>query len=337
MLFVVLFTLTLLCTTLEARNVKDQPSVRLMNAVHGEVLMPVVGLGTFGYGRPDGSRGEYWGPEQGHNATVAWLKAGGRRLDSSDDYASRDGVGTGWVASGVPRSEIFLVSKVDPYGYNETLAQFDGILTSLKTNYIDLLLIHWPGRASGTYNYSCLEGQSTWAQCRLQTWKAVETIFNRGQVRAIGVSNYEVNHLLEIFNLNSSIPSVNQVEYHPYWHEDELLDFCNKHNITFNSYSPNGAPDFASTMGPSWNPIPDMRKHPKIIQIAQKHGKSPSQVIFRWHWQQGIVINPRTRDLAHMIEILSIFDFQLDNEDMMTLSYLDYPMSKVCPDPRFVL
>ncbi len=165
------------------KSVKEQPSVRLMNAVHGEVLMPVSGLGTFGYGRPDGSRGEYWGPEQGYNATLAWLKLGGRRLDSSAGYDSRDGVGAGWVASGVPRSEIFLTSKVNPYGYNESLEEFAGILTSLKTNYIDLLLVHWPGQRSSSYNYPCLQGQSTWAQCRIQTWRALETIFNTGKVR----------------------------------------------------------------------------------------------------------------------------------------------------------
>jgi len=180
---VILFTISILHGTVEMKPIKDQPSVRLMNAVHGEVLMPVSGLGTFGYGRPDGSRGEYWGPEEGHNATVQWLKMGGRRLDSSDDYASRDGVGTGWVASGVPRSEVFLVSKVDPFGYNETLDQFAGILTSLQTDYIDLLLIHWPGRDNLKYNYPCLKGQSTWNQCRMQTWQALETIFNTGKVR----------------------------------------------------------------------------------------------------------------------------------------------------------
>ncbi|CAF4221508.1 unnamed protein product, partial [Adineta steineri] len=96
------------------KSVNQQPTVRLMNAAHGEVLMPVVGLGTGGYGEPDGSGAEYWGPEQGHNATLAWLKMGGRRIDTSNDYASRDGIGTGWVASGIPRSEIFITSKVDP-------------------------------------------------------------------------------------------------------------------------------------------------------------------------------------------------------------------------------
>jgi diketogulonate reductase-like aldo/keto reductase len=182
-LCVVLLTISILHGTAEMKPVKEQPTVRLMNAVHGEVLMPVVGLGTFGYGRPDGSRGEYWGPEQGYNSTIAWLKAGGRRLDSSAGYDSRDGVGAGWVASGVPRSEVFLVSKVNPYGYNETLEIFAGILKSLQTNYIDLLLVHWPGQQTTSYNYPCLKGQSTWIECRIQTWQALETIFNQGQVR----------------------------------------------------------------------------------------------------------------------------------------------------------
>ncbi|CAF1455016.1 unnamed protein product [Adineta steineri] len=311
-----------------------------MNAVHGEVLMPVVGLGTGGYGNPNGTEGEYWGPEQGHNSTVAWLKLGGRRIDTAYGYGSRDGVGTGWVASGVPRSEIFITSKVDPSGYVEALEEFAITLKSLKTDYIDLLLIHWPGAQPGSSGQpipSCKQGKSTWADCRFQTWQALTKLFDEKRVRAIGVSNFEVNHLLEIINLNSSTPSVNQVEFHPYWHEDELLDFCKKHNITFNSYSPGGAPDHAVTLGPTWNPIPDMRKHPNITQIAQKHQKTPAQVIYRWHWQQGIVINPRTLNSIHMLENLSIFDFELDLQDMMTLAYLDHPITKVGNDPRLIL
>jgi len=177
----VLFTISILCATTEMKSVKDQPSVRLMNAVHGEVLMPVVGLGTAGYGGRDGSGGEYWGPEQRYNATVAWLKAGGRRIDTSDTYGSQDGIGPGWVASGVPRSEIFITSKVNPTGYNDTLEQFAGILKSLQTNYVDLLLIHWPGELSGGSGPPCKQGQSTYAECRIQTWRALETIFNQGQ------------------------------------------------------------------------------------------------------------------------------------------------------------
>jgi diketogulonate reductase-like aldo/keto reductase len=168
------------------QSVKEQPTVRLMNAAHGEVLMPVVGLGTGGYGQPDGSGGEYWGCEQGHKATVAWLKMGGRRIDTSDDYASRDGIGTGWVASDVPRSEIFITSKVDPSGYDQALEEFDGILKSLQTDYIDLLLIHWPGEVPNKSDKPippCKHGQSTWAECRIQTWRALETLFKQERVK----------------------------------------------------------------------------------------------------------------------------------------------------------
>ena len=166
------------------KSFKEQPTVELKNAVHAQVLMPVVGLGTGGYGRPDGSGGEYWGPEQGHKATVAWLKAGGRRIDTSDDYASRDGIGTGWKESDVPRSEIFITSKVDPSDYDKVLEEFDGILKSLQTDYVDLLLIHWPGFLSNSSKLfpPCMTGKSTWTECRIQTWRALETVFQQNKV-----------------------------------------------------------------------------------------------------------------------------------------------------------
>jgi len=172
--------------------IKAIPTVRLQNAAHGEVLMPVIGLGTGGYGRPDGSGGEYWGPEQGHNATLAWLKAGGRRIDSADNYLSRDGIGTGWKASGIPRSEIFLTSKVEPMDYNGTLAEFAAILQSLQTNYVDLLLIHWPGYFTDSSQLSCKQGQSTWQKCRMETWQAVVDLFNQEKVK-IKFSHFSIH------------------------------------------------------------------------------------------------------------------------------------------------
>ena len=126
------------------------------------------------------------------------------------------------------------------------------------------------------------------------------------------------------------------MEFHPYWHEDELLDFCQKHNITFNSYSPLGCPDRASILGASWNPLPEVLKDPAIAAIAQKYAKTSAQVILRWHWQQGIVMNPRTSDPNQMLENLSIFDFELEREEMMVLSYMNHPMSKICPDSRLI-
>nr|ACD54598.1 aldo/ketoreductase-like protein [Adineta vaga] len=310
-------------------SMKNQPVVQLRNAADNDVYMPVVGLGTGGYGKLDGSGGEYWGCDQGHNATVAWLKMGGRRIDTSDDYISCDGVGTGWVASGVPRSEIFITSKVDASSYDQALENFAAILKSLQTDYVDLLLIHWPGQVPDKADKS----MRSFRDQRIQTWRALETLFQQKRVRAIGVSNYQVNHLLEIFSLNSTLPSV---EFHPYWHEDELLDFCQKHNITFNSYSSVGCPDRGATLGTDWNPIPSLLQHPDVIKIADKHKKKPAQVILRWHWQQGVVVNPRTSDPTQMMENMSIFDFELGKQDMMILSYLNYPMSKVCGDSRLI-
>ena len=181
----ILFTVSIFYAVSEMESTSKQPTVRLMNAAHGEVLIPVVGLGTGGYGQPDGSGGEYWGNEQGHTATVAWLKTGGRRIDTSDNYASRDGIGTGWKASGVPRSEIFITSKVDPSGYDQALQDFAEILKSLQTDYIDLLLIHWPGEEPDQSNqiipHSKRE-QLTSIEHRIQTWRALETIFRQKQV-----------------------------------------------------------------------------------------------------------------------------------------------------------
>jgi len=188
--FGVLITILVLHRTAEMKPVKAQPTVRLMNAARGEVLMPVVGLGTGGYGGPGDQGGEYWGTEQGHNATLAWLKAGGLRIDTAGNYGSVLGVGTGWVASGVPRSEIFLTSKIEINNYDDVLQQNTAILKTLQTNYTDLLLIHWPGvfLRPGQESPSCKQGQPTWTQCRIQSWRALETIFQQEQVKYFFVS-----------------------------------------------------------------------------------------------------------------------------------------------------
>nr|ACD54579.1 aldo/keto reductase-like protein [Adineta vaga] len=321
------------------RSMKNQPVVQLRNAADNDVYMPVVGLGTGGYGKLDGSGGEYWGCDQGHNATVAWLKMGGRRIDTSDDYISCDGVGTGWVASGVPRSEIFITSKVDASSYDQALENFTAILKSLQTDYVDLLLIHWPGQVPDKADKS----MRSFRDQRIQTWRALETLFQQKRVSFILILElfWDVKfvfHPLGAINISLFILNILpfQVEFHPYWHEDELLDFCQKHNITFNSYSSVGCPDRGATLGTDWNPIPSLLQHPDVIKIADKHKKKPAQVILRWHWQQGVVVNPRTSDPTQMRENMSIFDFELDKQDMMILSYLNHPMSKVCGDSRLI-
>ena len=129
--------------------------------------------------------GEVWDPAQGHNATVAWLKLGGRRIDSADNYDSQSGIGTGWIASGIPRADIFITSKVSTYTYNVTMAAFGGALKALQTDYVGLLLVHAPGSqptVHGPYP-PCREGKLGWTDCRIETWRAFETIFNQGRVR----------------------------------------------------------------------------------------------------------------------------------------------------------
>ena len=134
--------------------------------------------------------------------------------------------------------------------------------------------------------------------------------------------------------MNSTIPSVNQIEYQPYWHEDDLLEYCKSKNITFNSYSPLGAPDWAPTEH-NWNGT--ILELPVIQNIAKAHQRTAGQIVLRWHWQHGIVVNPRTMSKDHMKENLNFFDFELSDDEMKQISEIKPPPDpKVCPDPHTI-
>eukprot|EP00483_Globobulimina_turgida_P007110 UN07124 len=133
--------------------------------------------------------------------------------------------------------------------------------------------------------------------CRQQTWKALIKIFNSGGAKAIGVSNFAEKHLNDILSMNTLIPSVNQFEFHGYWHEWNLTNFCSKYKILVCGYSPLGVPDLNSFYQ-HWNPT--LPKHPTAIEIGNKYNKSASQIWFRWQWQLNIVLNPRTMNITHM-------------------------------------
>ena len=309
--------------------VSDDPSVTLMNGAKPGTKMPVTGIGTAGYGNP----GEVWNDDVAEKAIGQWLSLGGRRIDGSVDYGDQVGVGKAVKSSGLPRKEIFMTSKISLEGYNETFTQMDTVLSDLQMDYVDLLLIHWPGNPpSSSTDPACQGDPPTWRSCRQSVWKALESLFNSSKALAIGVSNFEKNHLEDILMMKSTVPSVNQVEYHPYWHEDDLVDYCKSHNITFNSYSPLGAPDWAPTTH-GWNgTILDL---PVIQKISKAHQRTAGQVIQRWHWQQGIVVNPRTMNQDHMKENLNFFDFELSDDEIKQISSINPPSDpKVCPDPR---
>ena len=319
----------------------EVPAVTLMNAAMPGTKMPVTGIGTGAYVyEPRTKPGEIWTDDVAEKAVGQWLDLGGRRIDASFSYRNQPGVGKAIKANTVPREDLFIVSKVGSgglvsgaaLGYNETLVQVKPMLDTLQVDYVDLLLIHWPGPPGNSSDPACQGNPATWRACRQSTWKAMEEIYKAGKARAIGVSNFEINHLEDIIAMNSTLPAVNQVEFHPYWHEDDLLAFCKSHNITFNGYSPVGCPDWAPTQH-NWNH--NVLQEPTIINIAKSVNCTPAQVVLRWEWQQGVLVQPRTVDPEHMKENLNFFDFVLSNDEMKQISGITPPDDpKVCPDPH---
>ena len=312
----------------------DGPSVTLKNAAQPGTKMPVTGIGTWGYVHQPGTGipGEVWNDTVAEKAMKEWLALGGRRIDGSLGYGDQVGVGNAVKASGIPRKEIFMTSKVSCVGYNETFSEMNQILSDLQMDYVDLLLIHFPGVRQSSTDPACQQNATSWRNCRQSIWRAMETLYKNGKALAIGVSNFEKNHLEDIIMMKGMIPSVNQVEYHPYWHEDDLLAYCKSQNIVFNSYSPLGAPDWAPTKH-NWNGT--ILQLPVIQNISKAHQRTAAQVIQRWQWQQGIVVNPRTLNQDHMKDNLNFFDFELTDNEMKRLSSIKPPDDpKVCPDPR---
>jgi diketogulonate reductase-like aldo/keto reductase len=302
--------------------------------------MPAIGLGTGGYGAPGNIGGEYWDNSVSYTAVKNWIALGGKRIDTSNDYNTELGVATAIKASSIDRKDLFITSKVGPrypLGFDETIKQTMDILYELNTDYVDLLLIHWPGVINGTgLDWPCLQQRTDYKVCRKQSWLALEKMFKEGKARAIGVSNYEKNHLQEIFDLKSLLPAVNQVEYHPYWHEDDLVSFCSDHKIVFNGYSSVGVPDYMkSPDNPNAWKV-QIIEQPLVQQIAQKYNKTAAQVVLQWSWKRGIVVNARSLDPVHQLENLNFFDIPLTPSELEQIaSSLPLPPNpKVCPNPN---
>jgi diketogulonate reductase-like aldo/keto reductase len=261
-----------------------QLSLQSVGLLNNGVKIPRLGLGV--YQAPPG--------ESTLCAVKYALKIGYRHIDTAWLYGNEIDVGRAIRESGIEREEIFITSKVwnSDQGYQSTLAACDRSLKLLGLPYVDLYLIHWP-----------VEGRGK------DTWKAMIQLLNEGKTRAIGVSNFEVFHLQDIFQNFDVIPSVNQVEFHPFLFQEKLLEFCKNSNIQLEAYSP-------LTRGQKLN-------HHILVGLAKKYGKSSAQILIRWNLQHGLVVIPKSIHENRIRENIQVFDFQIEEKDMKLLNSLN--------------
>lgn len=261
--------------------------------LHNGVKMPWFGLGVFKV--KEGS--------EVVDSVMAAIKNGYKSIDTAAVYQNEDGVGQAIKEAGVSREELFVTTKVwnADQGYESTLKAFETSMEKLGLEYLDLYLIHWP--VAGKYK---------------DTWKALEKLYKDGRVRAIGVSNFHVHHLKDLMADAQIKPMVNQVEYHPHLAQTELLEFCKAEGIQMEAWSPLKQGELLS--------------EPTIVEIAEKHGKSPAQVILRWDLQNGVVTIPKSIKEHRIVENADVFNFELSSEDMNRLNSLNKD-ERVGPDP----
>lgn len=260
-------------------NKHTVPQIVLNNGV----TMPQFGLGV-------------WQAEEGGEVELAVktaLESGYRLIDTAAIYGNEVGVGMAVRGSNIPREELFITTKLwnDRQGYDETLQAFDESLAKLSMEYIDLYLIHWPMPRQGKF---------------IETWQALEKLYADKRVRAIGVSNFKPAHLRELMEAANVVPAVNQIELHPKLQQQETRELCTVHGIHIESYSP--------IMRGS-----ELLNDPVLQALADKHQKTPAQIVLRWHIQSGFIVIPKSVTPARIQENISIFDFELDDEDMAAI------------------
>ena len=266
------------------------------------------------------------------SAVATYIKmaiAGGvaqARIDNADSYQNVAAVGRGMADSGVPRASIWLLSKVGnglAMGFQDTLDQFASICATQNVTYVDALLNHWPTATAASKEAACNSNDPAFnaTLCRLDTWRALVQIFNSGGAKSIGVSNYLVEHLEEIRLAGMVMPAINQIPIHIYRSSSwaETIDYCQRHGIVVNSYSPLSVPDwhvFPTSTGMSATALVD----PVVTAVAAAHARSPAAVILNWLWQLGFVSNPRTYNPAHMDDDLNAYNFDLTPVEVAQLS-----------------
>ena len=247
------------------------------------VQMPLVGFGTF-----------MLSGETCTKAVATAIENGYRMIDTAEAYGNEKEVGEGIKASGIDRKELFLVTKVNFKSYENAEQTVMESLANLQTDYIDLLLLHWPFA-----NYYA-------------AWRALEKLYTDGKIRAIGVSNFEPDQLLDLIAYNKVIPMVNQIETNLYCQRSTERSWMDKKQVAHMAYAPLGQGNRK-----------EMFNEPAVIALAKKYGKSPAQVMLRFLIQKGIAVIPRSTQPEHIKENFNLFDFALTAEEMARLSDLD--------------
>ncbi|MFF4715673.1 aldo/keto reductase [Streptomyces eurythermus] len=267
------------------------PPIILNNGVE----MPQLGYGVWQV--PD---------DEAERAVATALEAGYRSIDTAAIYGNEEGTGKAIAASGVPREEIFVTTKVwnSDHGYDTTLRAFDTSLAKLGLDYVDLYLIHWPLPSRDAY---------------VDTYKAFEKLYADKRVRAIGVSNFLPEHLRRLTEETSVIPAVNQIELHPHLQQRESREVHGELGIATEAWSPLGQGK-------------GLLEVPAIVAIARKHDRTPAQVVLRWHLQLGNIVIPKSVTPSRIKENIAVFDFSLDDEDLAAISALNEDR-RLGPDP----
>jgi 2,5-diketo-D-gluconate reductase A len=269
------------------------PDVTLNNGV----AMPQLGFGVWQVA-----------DETAEKAVTIALNVGYRSIDTAKLYYNEEGVGRAIRASGLPREELFITTKLwnDEHAYDRALRAFDDSLTKLGLDYLDLYLIHWPVPDQGLY---------------VEAWKALEAIYVSGRVRAIGVSNFTVRNLDLLLAETQTVPAVNQIELQPRLAQPELRAYHARHGIATEAWSP---------LGSGKGLLDDQI----LAVLAAKHGKSPAQVVLRWHIQLGNIAIPKSVTPARIAENIDIFGFELDADDMDAINAMDRG-ERIGPDPSY--
>lgn len=257
-----------------------------LKLLHGATI-PRLGLGTW----PMDDR-------QAERAVAAALESGYRLVDTAESYGNERGVGRGVKASGVPRSEVFLTTKFNRRWHGADLVPraFERSAAALGVDYIDLMLIHWPNPGHDRY---------------VEAWQGLIGLLEQGLVRAIGTSNFKPTHLERLITETQVAPDVNQIELNPYVTRVPTRTFHDKHGIVTESWAPVGGGSNA------------VLNHAVISRIASDHGRTPAQVVLRWHVQSGLVAIPKSSHPERIRENLQAFDFELTDDEMARIDALD--------------